>query len=156
MKSPATYWMCVLTGLVAAFALLLLADGCAVGPNYHRPKPDVPPAFRDAPVTTSTNSIGDLPWWEMFKDETLRGLIGQALTNNYDLAVASRASSRRTPFSPRTAPCSSRRPVIRPASAGAGIRLPAMPFLKTASPRLPSSARPAPPGKSISGAESAG
>src|SRR5581483_1958817 len=88
MKSPATYWMCVLTGLVAAFALLLLADGCAVGPNYHRPKPDVPPAFRDAPVTTSTNSIGDLPWWEMFKDETLRGLIGQALANNYDLAVA--------------------------------------------------------------------
>jgi multidrug efflux system outer membrane protein len=33
-------------------------------------------------------SFADLPWWEIFHDETLTGLIKEALANNYDLAVA--------------------------------------------------------------------
>jgi len=32
--------------------------------------------------------LADLPWWDVFKDETLKGLIQTALTNNYDLRVA--------------------------------------------------------------------
>jgi multidrug efflux system outer membrane protein len=38
--------------------------------------------------TTVTNSLADLPWWEIFKDETLHELIRAALTNNYDLRIA--------------------------------------------------------------------
>jgi multidrug efflux system outer membrane protein len=32
--------------------------------------------------------LGDLPWWEVFKDATLQELIRAALTNNYDLKQA--------------------------------------------------------------------
>ncbi len=67
---------------------VLLLSGCRVGPNYHRPKVNAPVAFRGAEGAAQQASIADLPWWEIFKDETLKGLIKTALVNNYDLAVA--------------------------------------------------------------------
>jgi outer membrane protein, multidrug efflux system len=67
-------------------ALALLA-GCAVGPNYQRPALQTPAQFRFAKRQT-TNSFGDLPWWKVFKDPVLQGLIGTALTNSYDLKQA--------------------------------------------------------------------
>jgi len=67
-------------------ALAVLA-GCAVGPNYQRPAVNTTAQFRFADSQT-TNSLGDLPWWEVFKDPVLQGLIGTALTNNYDLKQA--------------------------------------------------------------------
>ena len=33
-------------------------------------------------------SFADLPWWEIFHDETLTGLIKESLANNHDLTVA--------------------------------------------------------------------
>ena len=80
---PLTIWR-----TLALPTLLTLLTGCAVGPNYRRPGVDTPAAFRDASETTSTNSLADLPWWGLFKDETLQGLIVAALTNNYDLRIA--------------------------------------------------------------------
>jgi multidrug efflux system outer membrane protein len=44
------------------------------------------PTFRDAPE--QQESIADLPWWEVFKDETLQGLVREALEQNRDLATA--------------------------------------------------------------------
>ena len=71
---------------IAVLCALLLA-GCAVGPNYHRPKVAAPAAFRnDTDVTT--NSFANLPWWQVFHDETLQNLVRVALTNNYDLRIA--------------------------------------------------------------------
>jgi len=67
--------------------LILILSGCAVGPNYKRPPVNTPENFRGAD-TTPTNSIADLPWWEMFKDDTLQGLVRTALTNNYNLRIA--------------------------------------------------------------------
>lgn len=67
---------------------LLLVGGCAVGPDYRRPALDMPANFRSAPALVSTNSLADLPWWEMFKDDHLQALIRTALTNNYDLRIA--------------------------------------------------------------------
>jgi outer membrane protein, multidrug efflux system len=61
---------------------------CAVGPNYKRPNVPAPPAFRGGPDAAQQASFADLPWWEIFHDETLTGLIKEALANNYDLAVA--------------------------------------------------------------------
>ncbi|MDB6057525.1 MAG: transporter [Verrucomicrobiales bacterium] len=66
---------------------LLLIAGCAVGPNYKRPKTNTPETFRGSNETV-TNSFGDLPWWEVFHDEPLQHLIRVALTNNYDLRIA--------------------------------------------------------------------
>jgi multidrug efflux system outer membrane protein len=61
--------------------------GCAVGPNYKRPAVDAPGNYRFA-ASPSTNCIGDLPWWEVFKDPILLDLIATAVTNNHDLRQA--------------------------------------------------------------------
>jgi multidrug efflux system outer membrane protein len=65
---------------------VLVLAGCAVGPAYKRPDTNPPANFRNADSTT--NSLGDLPWWQLFQDPTLKGLIQTALTNNYDLRIA--------------------------------------------------------------------
>ena len=73
--------------LILNSAFLLLFAGCAVGPDYKRPPVNEPPHFRgDAGV--KTNSFGDMPWWELFRDDALQGLIRTALTNNYDIRIA--------------------------------------------------------------------
>jgi outer membrane protein, multidrug efflux system len=73
----------------------LLVGGCALGPDYKRPEVASPSGFRFAGETT-TNSFGDLGWWQVFQDPILHGLIGESLTNNYDLkrAVARVEQSR--------------------------------------------------------------
>lgn len=65
----------------------LFFAGCAVGPNYKRPKTAMPPNFRGE-TEPVTNSFGDLPWWNVFPDDALQELIRTALTNNYDLRIA--------------------------------------------------------------------
>jgi outer membrane protein, multidrug efflux system len=67
-----------------------LSVGCTVGPNYKRPPTAVPATFR-APEPLPAGqaaSIGDLKWFEVFKDEKLQILIRTALANNYDLRDA--------------------------------------------------------------------
>jgi outer membrane protein, multidrug efflux system len=75
--------LCALVGI-----LVWLAQGCAVGPNYKRPAVNSPANFRNGPAEPSTNSLADLQWWELYRDEALNGLIRTALTNNYDLRIA--------------------------------------------------------------------
>jgi multidrug efflux system outer membrane protein len=70
------------------FPFLFLLSACAVGPNYERPKVAAPPAFRGAEGAVQQASLGDLPWWEIFKDDRLTQLVKTALTNNYDLQIA--------------------------------------------------------------------
>ena len=72
----------------AASLCLILLSGCKVGPNYKRPSVNAPPAFRGASGATQQASLADLPWWEVFKDETLKELIKTSLANNYDLGAA--------------------------------------------------------------------
>ena len=75
--------------LAAAFiSATLMLSGCAVGPNYARPKVNVPADFRGAEGAAQQASYADLPWWEVFKDEQLKALIKTALANNYDLGIA--------------------------------------------------------------------
>ena len=74
--------------IISAIAAIFAA--CAVGPNYRRPIVSAPDVFRggtDIP-TTDSRSIGDLKWFEVFKDDQLRQLIGTALEENYDLREA--------------------------------------------------------------------
>ncbi|HTD68679.1 MAG TPA: efflux transporter outer membrane subunit, partial [Candidatus Limnocylindria bacterium] len=68
--------------------MLFLSSGCAVGPNYKRPQVNAPATFRGETQAAATNSIADLPWWEIFQDDALRELIRAALTNSYDLRIA--------------------------------------------------------------------
>jgi outer membrane protein, multidrug efflux system len=74
--------------LVALAALL--AFGCTVGPNYHRPAVTVPQTYRGAAATAppSAASFGDEKWWEVFQDPQLQALIRTALKQNYDVRIA--------------------------------------------------------------------
>jgi multidrug efflux system outer membrane protein len=71
-------------------AMLLVLSGCAVGPNYKRPKINSPDTFRGLPpgAGPQTTSFGDEKWWTVFQDPQLQALIREALTNNYDLRIA--------------------------------------------------------------------
>jgi outer membrane protein, multidrug efflux system len=74
--------------LLTALAL----SGCAVGPNYHRPAVQTPPAFHGSDQSQQTEpqsaSFADLPWWQVFHDPQLQDLIRTALKQNYDLQLA--------------------------------------------------------------------
>jgi multidrug efflux system outer membrane protein len=74
----------------APILLIVFLAGCTVGPNYHRPAIQTPDSFR-APEPTPAGdpgSLGDLKWWEVFKDEKLQDLEKTALVQNYDLRDA--------------------------------------------------------------------
>jgi NodT family efflux transporter outer membrane factor (OMF) lipoprotein len=69
-----------------ALAILLLS-GCLLGPDYQRPKTEVPVAFRGQ-EQSRLDSLADLPWWRMFVDDKLLALIREALDKSYDLKSA--------------------------------------------------------------------
>jgi NodT family efflux transporter outer membrane factor (OMF) lipoprotein len=73
----------------ALTAVSVFLAGCAVGPNYRRPAVPVPDGYRGAPAQTSSESLADKKWSELFDDKTLNDLITSALENNLDLALAS-------------------------------------------------------------------
>jgi len=83
-------WVLLARGPVAAVlcALLLLESGCLMGPNYKRPDVNVPATYRAPSASDQPASFADLPWWQVFNDETLTELIKTALNNNYDLVAA--------------------------------------------------------------------
>jgi multidrug efflux system outer membrane protein len=67
--------------------ILFLLAGCEVGPNYKRPQVEVAGNFRDQSKAEAA-SFADQPWWEVFSDPVLKGLIGEALERNYDVRTA--------------------------------------------------------------------
>jgi multidrug efflux system outer membrane protein len=71
-------------------ALALIAAGCKVGPNYHRPAVTVPETYRGAAAAAppAAVSFGDEKWWEVFQDPQLQALIRTALKQNYDVRIA--------------------------------------------------------------------
>lgn len=74
------------------FSLLLVASfisSCAVGPDYKRPDIATPAKYRGVMATQDARSLADAPWWDIFKDPVLKGLIDEALKNNLDLRIAS-------------------------------------------------------------------
>ena len=68
-----------------------VAAGCAVGPDYHRPSADVPPAWQpETPWREAAPNDAALKgdWWRLFQDDNLNPLVERALTGNQDLRVA--------------------------------------------------------------------
>jgi multidrug efflux system outer membrane protein len=62
--------------------------GCALGPNYKRPPVTPPDNFRGQATPGETASLADTPWWEVFGDAALKGLIQEAITGNYNVRIA--------------------------------------------------------------------
>jgi NodT family efflux transporter outer membrane factor (OMF) lipoprotein len=82
-------------GVFAGAALIL--SGCAVGPNYHTPKPDTPPAFvTRAPTSPEASATSAAPaaapdlarWWHALNDPQLDTLVERAIKSNLDLEIA--------------------------------------------------------------------
>ncbi len=73
----------------AIVAVSLLA-GTAAGQKNERPAVSVPNEFRGAETTAATDqtSIGDLKWFEIFKDDELQKMARTAMVQNYDLRLA--------------------------------------------------------------------
>src|SRR5579862_3821920 len=82
----------VIVNVILVLLAALVISGCAVGPNYHRPAVQTPPAFHGPDQSQQTEpqsaSIADLPWWQVFHDPQLQDLIRTALKQNYDLRMA--------------------------------------------------------------------
>lgn len=93
--------------LIAAI-FMVLPVSCAMGPNYKRPPIPTPESFRMA--GQEGESIANIPWWELLRDDELQTLIRIALAENRDLqrTVAiveefqARASIARTDFVPQS------------------------------------------------------
>ncbi len=72
--------------LAHAVTLLAFCSGCAVGPDYERPKTDAPDKWRiDYPQAAD---VANTRWWEQFDDPALNELIDTALRENRDLFIA--------------------------------------------------------------------
>ena len=74
--------------LSALMTMLLLVSGCMVGPNYRRPNANAPAVFRGPSPAARQESMADIPWWEVFKDDTLKEIVKACLANNHDLDAA--------------------------------------------------------------------
>jgi multidrug efflux system outer membrane protein len=72
--------------LFLGLAAMLVAGGCKLTPDYERPELDLPEAWRGE--STPGEPIANLPWWEIYRDETLSELISTALAQNQNLAIA--------------------------------------------------------------------
>ncbi len=71
---------------LALAVLSVMLTACAMGPDYTRPGVSTPESFRMA--GKEGESIANLPWWELLKDEELQKLVRIALKENKDLMVA--------------------------------------------------------------------
>jgi multidrug efflux system outer membrane protein len=72
-------------------AAVMAVGGCAVGPDYHRPAPDLPVAWTlEAPWRTGAPADGadKGPWWQAFGDPQLDALEQRAMADSPTLAIA--------------------------------------------------------------------
>jgi len=75
---------------LGAASILLVLAGCAVGPNYERPKVDAP-AFKETGNWKPAEPAEQLPrgkWWEAYVDPVLNGLQDRIEVSSNTLQVA--------------------------------------------------------------------
>ena len=81
-----------LGGLLAlASALLVLASGCTVGPNYVRPSMWSPDSYKELDgwkIANPRDGLARGSWWEIFGDPQLNALEPRVNISNQNLAVA--------------------------------------------------------------------
>jgi len=70
---------------VAVFCIIVAA-GCAVGPDYRRPDLEVPKSYRYEPQ--EVKDIINTVWWAQFQDPVLDRLIAEALAGNKSVKIA--------------------------------------------------------------------
>ena len=81
MVTPVHRSACLLS-----LTLVVVLSACKMGPDYTRPETTKAETWRVTPATAE--SIANLPWWELLKDEALQQLVRTALAENLDLQIA--------------------------------------------------------------------
>jgi NodT family efflux transporter outer membrane factor (OMF) lipoprotein len=80
----------LLPGVLLAVALVQLS-GCTVGPKYHTPAVETPPAYTEVrdwkPAQPNDQNLGG-NWWEIFQDPQLNALEQQVDVSNQNLKAA--------------------------------------------------------------------
>ena len=77
-------WRITVVGLAA-----FVSASCTLGPNYKRPIVTVPDNHRGAASgTPAPESLADLKWSELFRDDQLTALVSTALKQNFELRIA--------------------------------------------------------------------
>ncbi len=61
---------------------------CTLGPNYKRPVVETPAVHRGATSPASQESLADLKWFDLFRDDQLTQLVSTALKENFELRIA--------------------------------------------------------------------
>lgn len=81
-----------MTRLATTLVLLasLTAAGCMVGPDYERPQvPEVDHWHVDLDYQSNDpNTLADMTWIELFRDEQLRSVVEKALLDNREMLIA--------------------------------------------------------------------
>jgi len=76
---------------IVGLAGVLSIAGCTVGPKYHRPAAEVPPAYKEVgdwkPAQPNDQNLGG-NWWETFRDPQLNTLEAQVNVSNQNLKAA--------------------------------------------------------------------
>jgi len=73
---------------ISALLLACILAGCAVGPNYRAPQPNVPAQWNAPAAARALDPLVLAQWWRQFNDPLLNGLVADALVANLDLATA--------------------------------------------------------------------
>src|SRR5437879_13525622 len=77
-------------GILLAIAVLQLS-ACTVGPKYHPPAMQAPPAYKEAgnwkPAQPSEQKLGGT-WWELYQDSQLNTLAPQINVSNQNMKEA--------------------------------------------------------------------
>lgn len=66
----------------------VVVASCTLGRDYKRPAIETPSTYRFGSAGTSTASVADLQWFELFRDDTLTQLVKTALQENFELRIA--------------------------------------------------------------------
>ena len=102
-----------------SFILVLAATtaSCTLGKNYARPDVRTPSTYRGVSGQPSAASLADLQWFELFRDDTLVGLVKTALQDNSNCASPRNVFFRRARPMESLVPGSGRPSTLRPISS---------------------------------------
>jgi multidrug efflux system outer membrane protein len=88
-RSPfATAWSACPSLLIACLVGLFLLPATVNGQQQQNSTVPAPATFRGADPVPDQHSIGDLKWFEVFKDPALQELVKTAMVQNYDVRAA--------------------------------------------------------------------
>ncbi len=77
--------------LVLLALAMFLSTGCVVGPKYHTPTMQAPPAYKEVgdwkPAQPNDQNLGG-EWWKIFQDSQLDALELQVNVSNQNLKAA--------------------------------------------------------------------